>query len=61
MPKSASRTAVDVAEVCYDLNVPITYVLCRDDPMFEMLEGMVRKMKRPGCHVEIRIEAILRC
>jgi len=52
VPKSASRTAVDVAEVCYDLDVPITYVLCRDDPMFGMLEGMVRKMKRPGWHVE---------
>jgi len=52
VPKSASKTAVDVADVCYDLDVPITYVICTEDPMLDMLEGMVAKVKRPGWDVE---------
>ena len=52
IPKSASKTAIDVAEVCYDLDVPITCVLCTEDPMLPMLEGMVEKIKRPRWRVE---------
>ncbi|KAK3168974.1 hypothetical protein OEA41_005422 [Lepraria neglecta] len=52
VPKSASKTSVDVAEVCYDLDVPITYLLCTNDPMLGMLEGMVAKVKRPRWNVE---------
>lgn len=52
VPKSASKTSVDVADVCYDLDVPITYLLCTDDPMLVMLEGMVAKVQRQGWKVE---------
>ena len=52
IPKSASKTSVDVAEVCYDLDVPITYVLCMDDPMLGMLEGMMANVGRPNWKVE---------
>lgn len=51
VPKSASKTSVDVADVCYDLDVPITYVLCTEDLMLNMLEGMVAKVKRPSWKV----------
>lgn len=52
VPKSASKTSVDVAEVCYDLDVPITYLLCEEDPMLNMLEGMVAKVRRPAWKIE---------
>lgn len=52
VPKSASKTSVDVAEVCYDIDVPITYLLCTEDPMLAMLEGMVAKVKRPKWRIE---------
>lgn len=56
MPKSASKTTIDVAPVCYDLDVPITALLCTRDPMLDMLEGMVAKNKTPQWRV-VRIPA----
>ena len=52
MPKSADKTSIDVAEICYDLDVPITVLLCTDDLMFEMLQGMAMKLKRPQWRIE---------
>ena len=54
VPKSADKTSIDVAPVCYDLDVPTTCILCTDDPMLPMLEGMAAKVKRPSWQV-IRI------
>ena len=52
LPKSADKTSIDVAPVCYDVDVPITVLLCTDDPMFEMLQGMAMKLKRPRWRIE---------
>ena len=41
-----------MAEVCYDLNVPVTYLLCTEDPMLVMLEEMVAKVKRQRWKIE---------
>lgn len=45
--QDAVKTSMDVAQVCYDLDVPITVLLCTDDPMLEMLQGMAINLKRP--------------
>ncbi|KAL8840568.1 MAG: hypothetical protein Q9170_001254 [Blastenia crenularia] len=45
-PKSASKTSVDVGVVCYDLDVPITYLLCTDGPLIAGLESMITRLKR---------------
>ena len=41
-----------MAEVRYDIDVPITCALCMEDPMLAMLKGMVAKVKRPNWKVE---------
>ena len=41
-----------MADPCYDLDVPITYLLCTDDPVFDMLEAMMVKNKREAWTVE---------
>lgn len=51
VPKSASRTSVDVAEDCYDLNVPTTCALCTEDSMITGLEKMLAKVKRESWQV----------
>ena len=52
LPQSAAPSAVDVADTCYDLDLPITYLLCNDDPLVGMLESMMRKVKRDSWTVE---------
>ncbi len=51
VPKSADQTSVDVATVCYDLDIPTTCILCTDEPLLPMLESMVAKVKRRSWQV----------
>ena len=51
-PQSAIPSTIPVANVCYDLDVTITYLLCNDDPAVEMLDGMMQKVKRASWKVE---------
>ena len=37
-----------IKDVCYDLDVPITYLLCNGDTMLSIFEEMVGKVKRPS-------------
>lgn len=52
LPQSAVPSFADAGEVCYDLDVPITYLLCNGDVMVGMLERMVEKVKRDGWKIE---------
>ena len=36
-----------MAETCFDLDLPTTCILCTEDPMLPMLEGMLDEVKRP--------------
>ena len=45
LPNSAAPAAADVADVCYDLDVPITYLLCSEDPYVQLHERMMNKFK----------------
>ncbi len=51
-PQSAIPSTIPVANVCHDLDVPITYLLCNDDPAVGMLDGMMQKTKRKNWKVE---------
>ena len=45
LPHSAAPAAANVGDVCYDLDVPITYVLCAEDPGVQLQERMVERFK----------------
>ena len=42
-----------VANTCYDLDVPITYIICTEDPAVNMVEGIILpKVKTDKWRVE---------
>ena len=52
LPQSAVPSFADAGEVCYGLDVPITYLLCNGDVLVGMLERMMNKVKRDGWKVQ---------
>ena len=53
LPQSAIPSTMPVSNTCYGLDVPITYLLCTEDPAVGMLEGMMLpKVKTDRWRVE---------
>ena len=51
-PVAASPQIADAGKVCFDLDVPITYVLPRDDAMRYQIEPMMSNVRRENWLVQ---------